>query len=395
MSAAFGVALLLLLALVLVPAAVLLLQVACALLPRLPDPLPEGARPRTAVLVPAHNEAAGILETLESLLPQRRDADRLVVVADNCSDATARIAAAAGAEVLERNDRALRGKGYALDAGVRCLERDPPAVVVVVDADCKASDGAIDRLARMCAATGRPVQGLYLMKAPRAAGTLAPIAEFAWLVKNLARPLGMLRLGLPCQLMGSGMAFPWAALRSARLASGHIVEDMKLGIDLARAGAAPLFCPGALLSSRFPANAEGTRSQRTRWEHGHLAMIVHEAPRLLLEGLRGARPELLALALDLCVPPLALLTLAACALFAACAAYARVTGFAAPLAVASVILATLAAAVGLAWLRFGRAVVSLPGLLLAATYVLGKLPLYLRFAVRRQVEWVRSRRDVG
>jgi hypothetical protein len=44
------------------------------------------------VLVPAHNEADTIRHTLHALLTQTQPADRIVVVADNCSDDTAKIA---------------------------------------------------------------------------------------------------------------------------------------------------------------------------------------------------------------------------------------------------------------------------------------------------------------
>jgi hypothetical protein len=43
-------------------------------------------------------------------------------------------------------------------------------------------------------------------------------------------------------LMGTGMAFVWPQLAGAPLASGHLVEDMQLGLDLAAAGAPPRFC---------------------------------------------------------------------------------------------------------------------------------------------------------
>ena len=52
-------------------------------------------------------------------------------------------------------------------------------------------------------------------------------------MKNWVRPLGLSNLNLPCQLMGTGMAFPWELIRSANLASGSIVEDTKLGLELA------------------------------------------------------------------------------------------------------------------------------------------------------------------
>ena len=47
----------------------------------------------------------------------------------------------------------------------------------------------------------------------------------------------------------------------------------------------------------------------------------------------------------------------------------------------------------LAWFRFGRAVVSLSTLLLAGIYAFRKIPIYAAFLVRRQVTWIRSKRD--
>ncbi len=57
-------------------------------------------RGEVVVLVPAHNEEACIANTLESLKRQSRRPDRIIVIADNCTDDTTGIAAAHGAEVI-------------------------------------------------------------------------------------------------------------------------------------------------------------------------------------------------------------------------------------------------------------------------------------------------------
>jgi cellulose synthase/poly-beta-1,6-N-acetylglucosamine synthase-like glycosyltransferase len=93
--------------------------------------------PRVAVLVPARNESTGILRTLKDIQSQLGPRDRLVVIADNCTDDTAAVAKAAGAEVTERSDLTHVGKGYALDWGLKFLEADPPEIVVMIDADCR------------------------------------------------------------------------------------------------------------------------------------------------------------------------------------------------------------------------------------------------------------------
>jgi cellulose synthase/poly-beta-1,6-N-acetylglucosamine synthase-like glycosyltransferase len=374
--------------LALVPASVLFVQVAMALPRRQPGALPGGRRPALAIVVPAHNESRLIERSLGSIAPQLVAGDRLLVVADNCTDDTTARAAHAGAEVLERRDSSRRGKAYALDFALRHLQRDPPEVVLVVDADCEVERGAIDRLARLSLETARPVQALDLMRAPAGASGGVRLAEFAWRLANHVRPLGYQRLGLPCQLMGTGMAFPWALLSRAPLASDNITEDLRFGIDLARAGAAPLFCAEACVTSYFPASAEGIESQRRRWEHGHLGTILSEAPRLLVEAARRRNVELAAVALDLCVPPLALLAFVVLAL----AFTSYLFSSALPLTLALAALVLLAAAVLLAWMRYGAGI-SLAALAYAPLYALRKVPLYASFVMHRQVEWIRSRRD--
>lgn len=375
-----------------IPVAVLAAEIFAALVPRR-EAATGGDRHPVVVLIPAHDEASVIGPTLESLAPELSRDDRLLVVADNCADSTATIARAHGAEVIERVDPMRRGKGYALDFGVRHLEADPPGVVVVIDADCLISPGSLDRLARLAVSTGRPIQGLYLMRAPRGSGIKARVGEFAWVVKNLVRPLGLARVGLPCPLTGTGMAFPWTLLRDADLASGHIVEDMKLGLDLARLGHPPLFCPAVLVTSEFPVDPEARRVQRTRWEHGHLGLIVAEAPRLLGRALWRGDPRLFAMVLDLAVPPLAMLALLVVTMLAA-AGLAAASGLSpVPLYIAGGELILLTVTVLLAWRVWGRRILSLRELAFIPLYAAGKLPMYLTFWSKRQTEWVRTRRE--
>ncbi len=270
--------------LLLLPLLVLAIEVLAALLPAPRSNAPGSPLPgtRCAILIPAHNEEAGLGATLASIAEQLRPADRLLVVADNCTDRTAEVARLAGAEVVERSDPARRGKGFALDCGVRALEGSPPDVVVVIDADCLARPGAIDQLAREAWRTGRPVQAVYLLEPPLGAGVLAQLSAFAFRFKNLVRPLGLARLGFPCLLTGSGMAFPWRLLSGVCLASGNIVEDMQLGLDLACAGHPPKLCPEARVDGVLPVGRGSACRQRTRWEHGHLRTLLTQVPRLLL-----------------------------------------------------------------------------------------------------------------
>jgi len=379
-------------ALVLVPCAVLFVEVMSAITRRTNSMICNGERRRLAIVMPAHNEASVIPATLKSIVPQLCSDDRLIVVADNCTDNTAAIATDAHVQVVVRSDLTRRGKGFALDFGIRHLQTDPPDVVVIVDADCQVDPGSIDRLARVCTQTSRPVQALYLMRAGPQAPLKMRIAEFASTVKNRVRPLGLQRLGLPCQLMGTGMAIPWECIRGATLATGHIAEDMKLGLDLARAGTPPIFCPDALVTSEFPTSARSVLDQRTRWEHGHLSIILSDAPRMLLDSIKQVNVAMFALVLDLIVPPLALLTVLVLILCCVNAGVYAIFGMWVPLLVAAVCSALLALSVLLSWARFGRQIISLGSLALGVVYPLWKIPIYARFLVARQLDWVKSKR---
>jgi cellulose synthase/poly-beta-1,6-N-acetylglucosamine synthase-like glycosyltransferase len=346
-----------------------------------------------AVLIPAHNESSGIIATLNSIQPQLRTQDCVLVVADNCSDDTAEIAAQHGAEVIVRSDSKNLGKGFALDFGLKYLTKNPPQVVVIIDADCIVEADALNQLAASALENGRPVQALYLMYA-KDTNLKSKISEFAWCVKNLVRPLGCANLGMPCQLMGTGMAFPWNMLVNADLANGNIVEDMKLGIDLAIAGTPPFFYSGSKVTSYFPLASEAQSGQKTRWEHGHLAMLIAEAPRLFITGVAKRDVSLLAMAFDLAVPPLALLVMLLfgyAALTSTILLMANVGYLAFTITICALIILTVAIAI--AWWGWGRSIISLRSLLYIPIYIILKIPHYFKFLFKRQKTWNKTERD--
>lgn len=379
--------------LLLIPALVIFVQVLSACLLKASESQISQKDISIAVLIPAHNESSGIIATLNSIKPQLKTTDRLLVVADNCSDNTAVVALANGAEVIERHNLDYRGKGFALDFGIRHLEKTPSEVVVIIDADCIVEANGLNRIAAFTLQHGRPVQALYLMYA-KAKNLKSKVAEFAWCVKNLVRPLGYAKLGLPCLLMGTGMAFPWDMIAKADLANSNIVEDMKLGIDLSKAGSPPIFYANAKVTSDFPLASEVQHGQRTRWEHGHLAMILSEAPKLFTQGIIKGNKNLLAMAFDLSVPPLALLVML---LFG----YAAATGmmfiiydigqFALQITLAGITL--LGMAIVMAWLGWGRNIIAFTELLLVPVYVVSKVPNYIKFIFKRQKAWNKTERD--
>lgn len=379
------------------PAAVICIEVLCAVLSErsLPPNTPTGPLPVTTVLMPAHNEASVIGGTLAAITGDLPEGWWLVVIADNCTDETADIARAAGAQVIERHDLNDIGKSYALAYGQNHLKAaaQAPDVVIVLDADCTISAAHLSALSAAARHRAQPVQARYLLHPPKNASPGKAIAAFALIVKNWVRPAGLHRLGLPCQLMGTGMAFPWALFKDADLANGSIVEDIHLGFELAAAGCPPSFLESSLVESAFPDAAAAEKTQRTRWEHGHLQSILALGPAMLWRGILSGKRSLIAMSLDLMVPPLALYILLLGGAWGLSAAALAIGSGAAAFFILSAALGVLAICILLAWHHYGRNVLSFQQLLLAAGYVLGKIPLYIKAVIKPQKEWVRTDRD--
>ena len=127
-----------------------------------------------------------------------------------------------------------------------------------------------------------------------------------------------------------------------------------MGLDLALLGHPPLYTGLAHVRSLLPDRDEAASTQRTRWEHGQLHTLFQKAPALFTEGLKHLRPELLALGLDLTVPPLALLASLLLGTTAAAGAGLLLGASPVPLAIALGSLAGVGLGVLGAWWGFGR-----------------------------------------
>ncbi len=351
-------------------------------------------RPKTKVLIPAHNEAEQITEVLEVLQKQITEQDEVIVIADNCHDNTAELARSQGVTVLERENNSERGKGYALDYAMQHIKDNPPEVLVILDGDCIIEPETIKHITYKAISTGRPVQSTYLMEQPENPSLKDNISMFSIKVKNLVRLLGLNRLGWHCLLTGSGMAFPWSLIEPISLAGSKTTDDMQLTVDLALAGSTPVFCERALVVGRLMKD-RAAKSQRSRWEHGHLEMILVEVPRLLKAFVTTGNLAALGLALDVLIPPLSLLVMtwlvSAISTWIA-VIYGGVTFTSAVLI--SVAGGFLLIGVLLAWICFGRSDLPLKNLIAIPFYILSKIPIYLKFLVKPQSRWLKTERDL-
>jgi cellulose synthase/poly-beta-1,6-N-acetylglucosamine synthase-like glycosyltransferase len=352
----------------------------------------DGQMPNTCILIPAHDEAKIIAQTLARLGTILDPSTRAVVVADNCTDDTAAIAREHGFEVLERSNPKQRGKGFALAFGRDHLRAEPPECVVVIDADCHSDARSIADLARYSCATQSAVQACYVFDPEHAASPKVQISNFAFWIKNVVRQRGVCRAGGAAILTGTGMAFPWSMFERLSLATGSIVEDMALSVDLAHSGEAPLFLEQAQVLSAA-AGEQATIGQRSRWEHGFLSVATTHALPLLKHGFTTMDRKVILLGLHFLVPPLTFLILLTGLIAAFLLAAAILVGNWYPFAVLATSLVAALMGVLVNWALEGRLWLTPQALATLPLYLMWKLPIYGRFFARKRVGWVRTDRD--
>lgn len=377
-----------------IPLLVIAIELLIALFTKPITQVPHDFQGSYKILIPAHNESQIIFKTLSTLITSLVDSDSIIVVADNCTDDTAIIARDLGCTVLERFDEQRRGKGYALDYGLAFLKGfTHPDVLIVLDADCEISDDSLRLLSNLVISRGKPVQVKNLMRVVNETSFSQRIAGFAWLVKNKIRPIAVNKLGLPVTLTGTGMAFPWDVITNINVAHGNIVEDMQLGIDCTLMGFSPIFCEQAVVYSDFPEYDEAIKTQRTRWEHGHLLTIIQQVPKLLKLAILKRDWRLAGLALDIGVPPLSLLVLLSfvSVVLLAIISYWIESYHSIFILLVSVIL--FAVMLVATWWKSGREYLTLKELCCIPIYVVSKLFVYITFISKREKSWIRTSRE--
>ena len=278
--------------------------------PRSPAPTTHGTR--FAVVVPAHDEAAGIGATLRSFDALCFPADRFQVhvVADNCTDRTAEVVHAHGHRVHERVVPDDPGKGPALNWLYDRLVDEGASfdAVVVVDADTTVDPDFLSAVDAELTRGAVAVQGRYSVR--DADATPATSFRYAALAcRHHLRPLGRTRLGASCGLYGNGMVFRREVLETHRW-SGHLVEDAEFQMELLLEGEPVAYAPQAVVRAEMPTSLDGATTQNQRWERGRLDLAARYLPRLVRELPRAPwrrRVQLADAIADHLVPPLSVL----------------------------------------------------------------------------------------
>jgi cellulose synthase/poly-beta-1,6-N-acetylglucosamine synthase-like glycosyltransferase len=275
--------------------------------------LPEGGpRSRFLVLIPAHDEETGIATTVASC----RAADypdslfSVLVIADNCTDRTAPVAAEAGARVVERFDEVKKSKGYAIEYLIGQLvasgEFDTLDAIIVIDADTTIDADVLRRFDAHLRAGHDWTQCYYTVSNPDQSWRTR-LMTYAFSLFNGVMLAGLTALGSNAGLRGNGMCFSTRGLRRRPWASYGLSEDMEFSWMLRLDGESIAFEPSCrVYGAMVSAGGAAAVSQRRRWEFGRSEVRRTYLMPLVRSARIGLGDKLLSV-LELSIPPMALL----------------------------------------------------------------------------------------
>lgn len=265
------------------------------------------------VLVPAHNEQLVIADTITSAKAcyAHGSPPVVVVVADNCSDDTARLAEELGAIVLVRNNANQRGKGFALSFGIDWILSQPTTadddIILVVDAD-STLDGNVGDVSLAATGNGTGYFQLYDTVRNIEDSWRTLLMSYAFSLFNGVWLLGSDRLGLGAHLRGNGMGFTAAALKMTPWQASSLAEDLEFSWKLRVGGKKVKFIKEAAVRATMPAAANASKSQRQRWEAGRKALRKTMTGRILRTSSQPLWKKAFYL-IDLWMPALSILTI--------------------------------------------------------------------------------------
>ena len=240
---------------------------------------------RLTVLVPAHNEGLTLGATLESLWGQTRPPDKVVVVADNCTDDTEEVARRHGAEVfttVHNRQKKAGGLNQALSEMFPHIDRRDVAMVmdadsVIVPEFLETAIGRMEADPDLIAVGGR-------FAGEDGAGLIGQLQrnEYTRYRRLIAR-----RRGRVFVLTGTASLFRAYALKAVADARGSLIpgdpgevydtsamtEDNEMTLALKSLGAKMTSPRQCLVTTEVMPNSRALWRQRMRWQRGALENI--------------------------------------------------------------------------------------------------------------------------
>ena len=227
-------------------------------------------------IIPAHNEEKVVGNLIESLKNQTYDKNLydIYVIADNCTDETAKIAKQSGAIVYERFDEAHKTKGYALQWFLKkkIKENADYDAFFVFDADNIVDKNFITNMNKKLCQGEEVVQGYRDIKNPTDNWITAGYALFYWTMHRFYH-LARYNIGLSPLLNGTGFMVKFDVVKPNGWETETLTEDIEFSLKQIIKGKKLGWATDAIVYDEQPTSFKQSWSQRSRWTVGHMQCL--------------------------------------------------------------------------------------------------------------------------
>ena len=227
-------------------------------------------------IIPAHNEEKVVGNLIESLKKQTYDKNLydIYVIADNCTDETAKIAKQSGAIVYERFDEAHKTKGYALKWFLKkkIKENADYDAFFVFDADNIVDKNFITNMNKKLCQGEEVVQGYRDIKNPTDNWITAGYALFYWTMHRFYH-LARYNIGLSPLLNGTGFMVKFDVVKPNGWETETLTEDIEFSLKQIIKGKKLGWATDAIVYDEQPTSFKQSWSQRSRWTVGHMQCL--------------------------------------------------------------------------------------------------------------------------
>ena len=245
----------------------------CSLIKFKEKPLIKNKKHKFMAIIPAHNEEQVIANLVESLKNQDYDKNLydIYVIADNCTDNTAKYAEEAGAIVYKRFDEARKTKGYALDWFLKqkIEEKADYDAFLVFDADNIVDKNFIKVMNRKLCQGEEVVQGYKDIKNPTESWISAGYAFFYWTMHRFYH-LARYNIGLSPLLNGTGFMVKFDLIKDTGWDTVTLTEDIEFSLKQIIKGKKLGWATDAIVYDEQPEKFKPSWTQRSRWTVGHI-----------------------------------------------------------------------------------------------------------------------------
>ena len=281
--------------LVIVGGAGVVYQAVCILISLFTKPIKFPDAPmdkRYAVLISARNEANVIGNLITCIQTQTYPTELVDIwlVADNCTDNTAEVARNMGCHVIERFNKELVGKGYALtylldqmnDSGAS----DPYDAFFVFDADNKLDKHYVEEMNKAFQ-SGFKILTSYRNSVNLSDNWVSSGSALWFIRESRFLSASLMWLGNSCHVGGTGFMFSQEIMRRNNGWKFHLLtEDLEFTMDSLLHGDRIGYCGTAILYDEQPVTFAQSWRQRLRWSKGFLQVFRYYGPALVKRAIR-------------------------------------------------------------------------------------------------------------